>query len=354
MSKNNILVLDVYEAYAHRLRTALDEVSKGEYSVFFARNADGINETINNYTVHVLIVGEEWKRNNTAPSISGALVFVLSDEANENSIQDGVISRTVPIDKTVLQLVHLMNNSSKIIGVTGVGGGCGKTTVAMALAIYYMLEQKKVFFLSLETYMANLPFTRYAAHGFAEVMTALDEPTGLKEAIEKACVSTKRYNSIETFAISERNVDRAELTSRDIEKLLTALRNMGRWDIIIVDMEGRMDDVLFAVWQRAAKMVMMIPESATAFEKLKIVEQELEFRQRRGEAESNKILPVFNLADGEPKNVKLLGQQISIRIPDLVRLGADMKKYSSEGWCEMLGTPQVRQFYYPVYDEVNR
>ena len=350
VKKYNLLILDNYEGYANLLKTAMAQTRSADaLSVYWAKDTGTINDIRMNYTIHVAIISRQWLQSGGSFDADGIIEIALLDERRKD-FQGASLCRSDPAEKAVEYILALLENRMRIIGVTGVGGGCGKTMAAMALAHQFAREGKRVFFLSLESYMARSPFSGQEAVGLAEVLVALDVAEDLEKTIGDACCKRQRYKGIDTFAISEFNVDRSEITADDVGKLLNAMKRMNRWDVVVVDLDSRMDDRLFEVWQMSARMVLMTPFTRVGAEKLGYVERELYLRERRGEAELQKLVPVLNLCDANTGGFKILNREISLCIPMI----SNFYPASSQSWCDMLGRKDGLDLFRKLYEEVAR
>lgn len=350
MEKYNLLVLDDHEGYANRLKTAMEQKQGGEaVSVFWAGDADMLNEIRSNYDVHAAIISEGWTRAGGRFAPGEAITVALYETRGKAASDDPAIYRNEPIEKAATYILSLLENHMRVVGITGVGGGCGKTTIAMALAHQFVRDGKRVFFLSLESYMARSPFSGTAAVGLAEVLVALDVAEDLGKTIRNACYQPQRYKGVDAFAISEYNVDRSEITADDVGRLLGAMKRLNLWDVVIVDLDSRMDDRLFEVWQQAARMVLVVPSTRIGAEKLGYVERELTMRERRGEAELRKLVPVLNFYDGALAGIRLFNRDIQLAIKPL---SAKSAKFTSAQWCDALSQNSGLELFRSLFEEV--
>ena len=358
----HVLVLDLNPGYAQSLKRALEQRSgDAEFQVFHAPDEGAMNDVRVNYDVDAYVISEEWTASYGRVSAGKAAVFQLLEDPSESTGAESEVYRS-DAPGAAVRLIQALSGSTLIVAVTGVCGGSGVTTAAMALARYFAGRQKRTFYLSLEPTMASAPFSEHAGCGLAEVLVALDEPEGLEEVIQDACGSWAAAPGIEAFAISEYNADRAELHKGDVSRLLGAMRRMKQWDVIVVDLESRMDDGLYEAWEQASSVVVMIPYTRIGWEKLGYVKRELAFRAKRGEVDTAKAVPVLNFC-AQDRVQQLREQRVSFTFPDDKRAVRHMVidvtpqgawQMSTAKWRDWLGTENGLQLFRGLCEEVDR
>lgn len=292
MENYNLIVVDETKTFSSRLSVQLKEMG-ANVTVFWAADTETINDIRVNHTAHAFIISVSWMNDNRSIDTEGAIVFPLHEVRQEH--QEG-FGRNDSVTQVAARIVSKLIGSTQVIGVFGVGGGAGNTTMCMGLAQGFAMCGQRVFVLNIEPFMAFNPFSQLGKTGLAEVLLALDDGTDISKVIERAVVQPQRYRGVDSFYISEYNADRVEFNPGDVAAILDTMRKMNRWDVILVDMESRMDDKLFEIWEASSRMIMMIPHTAIAMEKLKNVENDLLLRQERGEADLDKLVPVVNFA----------------------------------------------------------
>lgn len=340
-----LIVVDDTQTFSARLNEQLKELGAA-VQVFWAPDLDSINELRSNHTIRAYLVSEKWRTNNRPLDVGESLLLSLAEERVDGKQP---FAKNDALGETAKKLVKLLVGHTRIIGVFGAGGGAGNTTLCMALAQGLAKHRQRVFMLNVEPYMARSPFAQMSSVGLAEVLVALDDGEDIEPIIRRACCRASRYPAIETFAITEYNADRAELGAVDISAMLETMRRMNRWDVILVDLESHMDDRLFQTWAQADQMILMIPQTAVGMEKLKNVERDLELRQRRGEADMTKLLPVLNFAVADTGNITVLGRPVRLALKDM---GSRARNLTSEQWCDAFGKETGYKWYESVLAEV--
>ena len=346
MENYNLFVVDETKTFSSRLSVQLKEMG-ASVTVFWAPDVETINEIRVNHNAHAFIISASWQNGNRSIDTEGALVFPLHEVRQDG--QEG-FGKNDSVTQVAAKIVSKLIGRTQIIGVFGVGGGAGNTTMCMGLAQGFAMNGQRVFVLSIEPFMAFNPFSQLGKTGLAEVLLALDDGADVSKVIERAVVRPQSYGGIDSFYISEYNADRVEFNPGDVAGILDVMRKMNRWDVILVDMESRMDDKLFEVWEAASRMVMMIPHNAIALEKLQYVERDLLLRQKRGEAELDKLVPVVNFAASGNHNVCVFKEPVRHSLRHL--RSETIRTMDSRAWCNAFTNDQGYQMIEPILQEV--
>lgn len=350
MANYNLVVMDDTEFLASRLRARFKDIG-AKINVHYAADVETINEIGDK--IHAFVIAIRFLTRGSRIDTGDAVCFVLEETRGEGARNRRTLYRSDGFERIADQIAKELIVKSRVIGVFGVGGGAGNTTMCMGLAQGLAQQGKRVFVLSLEAYIAKLPFTGADSTGLAEVLIALEDPDKLEETIVRACYKSSPNDKITSFATGEYNVDRVELKRGDMKLLLETMCQMNRWDVILVDLESRMGDVLFEVWESATRMILMIPSTGIGREKLEQVSRDLEMRQNRGEAELNKLVPVLNFAVNEEPPMSVARVPVRRKLPRFIP--ADKMHDVSSAWMfRTLADPRLQQYFKPVLDEVTQ
>lgn len=348
-----LVVLDDDAIFAQRLQARLGELKIG-IEALCATDVEALNEIHANRTPQAYLVSAGWRSRGFQGASSGARVIALEDARTAGApAAANAVYRSDSMQKTAALLEQMLLRHTRVIGVFGVSGGAGNTTAFMALALGFASKGARVFALSLEPCVAQAPFSERVATGLPEILLAMDGRGNVERMIEAACCKYRDMPNIESFHPTEYDADRTELRSGDAANLLAIMKRMNRWDVILVDLESRMSDLLFEVWQASEKMVMMIPHTAIGEEKLRKVEWDLSMRQRRGEVELEKLVPVLNFATQALRGFSVMNSPVRLAISRLSPEDA-VSKMGSKAWCKFLSSEAGLKMFAPVLDEVRK
>lgn len=348
-----LVVLDDDAIFAQRLQAKLGELKIG-IEALCATDVEALNEIHANRTPQAYLVSASWRSRGFQAGASGARLIALEDARPAGApAAANAVYRSDSMQQIAALLDKMLLRRTRVIGVFGVSGGAGNTTAFMGLALgFARQDNKRVFALNLEPCVAQNPFSEGKAIGLPDIMLAMDGGGNVERMIEAACCKYRDMPNIESFHPTEYDADRTELRSGDAANLLATMKRMNRWDVILVDLESRMSDLLFEVWQASEKMVMMIPHTAIGEEKLRKVEWDLQMRQRRGEVELEKLVPVLNFATTELRGFTVMNQPVKLTISR-----GDPKsvcKLGSKDWCKFLRSPDGLGMFAKVLDEVDK
>lgn len=131
------------------------------------------------------------------------------------------------------------NNTGKIIAISSVKGGVGKTITTLNLAGLYFLEGKKVLVVDLDLYSGGIATclnieTRNDIYTLVENMNS-NQFTAISEYV------CKYNNGIDVLACPKNPQYVSKIESKYIVKMLTLARQ--EYDIVLVDMNHIMDEI---------------------------------------------------------------------------------------------------------------
>lgn len=129
--------------------------------------------------------------------------------------------------------------STNVIGVYSPVGGCGKTTISLALSRYLASIGKRVFYLNYEIINSTSEFLNCSPKGsFSEVLLSL-KTKGANVALQIISNEYKDENlKISYINPSESALELNEITTQEKVALIRQLDTMGEFDSIIIDFDN--------------------------------------------------------------------------------------------------------------------
>ena len=147
------------------------------------------------------------------------------------------------------------SQNTKIIAVYSPIGGSGKTTIALSLASNLSSSGKSVLFLSAE----QMDSSSYVNSRMEEGITMLIESVGENTNFELKLkgIMKKGLNGVSYIEGFERIVDYNTVTKEEMGAVIEKIRKCGCCDVVIIDMESRMDDICQAVFEQADNIIVV-------------------------------------------------------------------------------------------------
>lgn len=173
-------------------------------------------------------------------------------------------------DSLVKQILDLYYNSNdvrvttagckltQIISVFSPAGGVGKTSVALGLATYLSQSGKNIFVLSFESLNSiSCAFRSSGSDGFTKVLLSLSDNAQLIPARVEMYKSKGQDPAISYFEPAGCFLEISELAIDDLLLLLTKIKNEGKYDAVVVDLDPMADKKLVSVLGHSDKVVLV-------------------------------------------------------------------------------------------------
>ncbi len=148
---------------------------------------------------------------------------------------------------------------TKLVTVYSPCGGSGKTTVALNLAIRAATTGKEAFYLNLETASSTPLYLKgETAKCFSHVLMYLNGKDNLLPIkIETAKVRDIRYG-IDFFQPPESGIELAALKRAGTAALLSAFRDLGKYDVVMVDTDSVFNESTATLLEVSDKVVLVL------------------------------------------------------------------------------------------------
>lgn len=169
------------------------------------------------------------------------------------------------------------NGSTSVISVYSASGGIGKTTLALQLAQQAGLRGVRVFYLNLEQWNAtSLWFGAEGGDDFSQMLYTLQ--TQPDKAFVRLTELRKRHSTmkIDYLSPSSNAEERLSLTGDHVKSLIQAITGIGQYDLVIVDMDSRLDSLHHEVFAASDYTLWLVNEQA-------VVQRKTELAMKYGE-----------------------------------------------------------------------
>lgn len=220
---------------------------------------------------------------------------------------------------------------TQIISIYSPAGGVGKTSVALGLATYLSQSGNAVFVLSFESLNSiSCAFSPTGGEGFTKVLLSLDNPQLIPAKVEMY-KSKNQDPDLSYFEPTGCFLEISELAADELLLLLTKIKNEGKYDVIIVDLDAATDKKALSVLQQSDKVVLVSTDDELRRYKVEAFLQQL----RKIQLDENKdifgkLCHVVNQYHGEEFVEETYGVKPSCRLPFVQNLWVRMPG----GWCQ--------------------
>lgn len=270
------------------------------------------------------------------------MIIALNDGKISGETKEPAIEKFQPGDKMVSQLLDMYGskyrkaanlmagkNETKLIAVYSAAGGTGKTSVALGLCLSLRSRGKEVLFLSFESINSTVStFTCNGTEALSHIMLCLSENPSMLPVKLELCKTRDRAYDFEFLEPPDCFLELSELQLEDMEKLLNALRLVGKYDYILIDIDSAADSRVLSILTNADKVVFVCGDDVMASYKTDSFLQQIQkipFVRETGLL--SKFMPVMNKGCEYPGNIEKYGLAYCCVIPFLDNL------WSCSGGC---------------------
>jgi cellulose biosynthesis protein BcsQ len=216
--------------------------------------------------------------------------IVLSDGANYHSSEAEAVYKYQPgteIVRKIMEIYLKENNNpvgfskkgknTELISVYSPAGGTGKTSVSLGLAAALAEAGKDVLYLCMESLnTASSVLTCRNSDAFTHLLLCVSESPSLFPVKAEICKTRDNRYNFDFFEPPECFSETVEIKSALLEDLLASIKQMGRYDMVIVDMDTAADEKARVVFQKSDKIVLVTTQDSNSRIKTDIFMDQLE------------------------------------------------------------------------------
>ncbi|MBQ8231853.1 MAG: AAA family ATPase [Lachnospiraceae bacterium] len=314
----SVAIADVNRDYLERLVEVLEDYEDLSVSMF--TNADRLEQALQTKRFDIVLFDPDISEKKISFYNTKLSMCLYSEEARNAGLYadcDKVIKyqRVSKIYKEVIKayadkagyLADFDNSQrTKILAVYSPIGGCGKTTIALALANKLSAYGKNVLFLSMEQLDSSSLVNAHTEE--TEGITVLIESAGENASFQLKLkgIIKKGFNNISYIEGFERFVDYNTVSQEEMFDVVDKIRKCGSCDVVVVDMQSSMDGIGKAVFEQADNIVVVDRSGELPSRKMDMFAQQALVREYAG-----KMCKISNLVEGNVKASNILS------VPDI-------------------------------------
>lgn len=306
----SIAILDTNKKYVERLVEGLQKYDDLFVSVF--TSVERLEQTLNTKKIDIVLfepgISEE---KIYFANVKMNLCFYSADAANMSLYADykKVIKyqRISKLYKDILKLYADMAGyadkfdkfqSTRLIGVYSPIGGCGKTTVALALASKLVSYGKKVLFLSMEQINGSAGIHPHVEEGIIMLVDTINENSNFELKLKGSV--KEGIHGITYLEGFERIVDYNTVTKNELKEIMVQIRKFSDADVVVFDMNSYIDDLAQVIFENVDNILVVERSGELAEKKMEFFAQQAlvcEYLE--------KMCKIANFTDG---NVDIIGK----------------------------------------------
>ncbi len=306
--KIKLAILEKDTGYLNRIVNVFGTKYADKIQLYSFTDPQTALETIESAKIDVLIASETIELDlNKLPKRVGFAYFVESQDIDMLNGQRAVckFQKADLIYKSILSIYSENagnvsgfkqgDENNKLIVFAPVSGGTGASTAAAACAMRFAARGKKTLYLNLEKFGASDNFfTAEGQFDMSDIVFALkSKKTNLAIKLE-SCVR-QADNGVYFYSQTKIALDMLELSTDDINRLVTELQVMGLYDYIILDCDFSIDKNSLTILNKADNIVWVSDGSEISNTKLIRAYNALVTMEQNSESSiAGRIVTIYN------------------------------------------------------------
>lgn len=266
--KIKLAILEKDQGYLNRISTVFNTRYADKIELYLFTDMDVAIKILNDERIDVLVANELFEINPTSiPKRCGFAYFVDSTDIDTIKEQRAIckFQKVDLIYKQILSIysetagnvsgLRFGDDSCKVIFFLPVSGGVGSSSMAAACARHFAAKGKRTLYLNLEKFAgADVFFEAAGQFDMSDIIFSLkSKKTNLSMKLE-SCVK-QSDDGVFFYSQSKIALDMLELSSEDIQRLITEIQFTGSYDYIIVDTEFSVDKDDLNLYRKAHTVV---------------------------------------------------------------------------------------------------
>jgi len=299
----SIAIVDKNREYLDRLVEVLQEYKELTVSLF--TSAERLEQVLQTKKIDIVLFDPDISEDEVKFNGCGLGICLYSDEAQNTTLYSDVpkvlkYQRVSMLYKEIVKLYAEKANISfdfgdlkttRMLAVYSPIGGCGKTTIALAMASKMASYGKNVLYLNLEQLSSSVCVNPAKEDGLISLVEAVNENVNFE--LKMKGLMKKGINGILYVEGFERIVDYNTVTQEEARNVLDNIRKSDVCDIVIVDMNSYIDNIGRVVFDMANDIIVVERPGELAEQKINMFAQQALTLEH-----VNKICMVTNFAEG--------------------------------------------------------
>lgn len=266
--KIKIALLEMDENYLERIVSVFGTKYGNKFEIYSFTDLDSAMLTVCNSPIDVFVAGNTFDINvSLIPAKCGFAYFVDSTDVDSVEGQKAIckFQKVELIYKQILDIYSEKAGSalglksdkehSHIILFDSISGGTGTSSMAVACALHFAMNQKRVLYLNLEKFGSSSIFFRGEGQfDMSDVIYAVKSKKANLALKLESCVR-KDPRGIFYYAQSKIALDMLELNCDDILCLISEIEISGSYDYMIIDTDFAMDKNFLQVYHQVNSVI---------------------------------------------------------------------------------------------------
>ncbi len=293
MTRFNLMLADSDEHYIDSLGKYISSNYGNRFNVSIYTHQDAFRKLLGESLskTDIMLLTSEFLFEEILNADAGTKIILTPSKQEKNINDFPCIFKYQPADKIVGDLISICSGmdlgadflvkgskKTRMVAVLSPQGGSGKTTIATGLSYQLGRLGARVFYLNIEpissaSFLMNLPENKCDMN---EVLYHIKQNAkNMPVIIEKAIQHDKRLN-VDYFASTGCSLELDELNEKDMSRLLSEIKGLGKYDAVVVDMQTGFNRFSIPVLLSSDALVIVTAPDITLSSKLSVFNKEME------------------------------------------------------------------------------
>ncbi|GAB2535954.1 AAA family ATPase [Gracilibacillus alcaliphilus] len=275
MHKINLVLYTSDLSYAEYFSTYIRNPENGmRFSAKIYTDAEAFYKNVRNQKQHILLTDKSIEEED---SVNFDIVIRLAD-GQDFSHEEVSIFKYQPLKEVLSQILAIYfetndkvsklmtgKQKEKVISFYSGSAGSGKTLTSLCLAKYLAQQEKRTFYLSLESIHSTYLFFQEEKGSSVEVFYYLRNNVDKLVAKVESLKSTDSLTNIDYFSLPVSLEEMENITTEEVELLIQALKDSQSYDYIIIDLDASLHDRNQAAMRVSDEVVWVLSSDQTSF-----------------------------------------------------------------------------------------
>ena len=268
--KIKLAVLENDKSYLERIVSTFETKYADKLEIYSFTEQQVAMQTLDPAKIDVLLASDSFEINVNQLPRRCAFAYLVDSLEIESFNDQRAICKFQKADLIYKQILSVYSEKAssitgfkmtgeecRVIAFGAAGGGVGASTMAAACAVHLAARKKKVLYLNLERFgSADLFFDGQGQFDLSDIIFALkSKKTNLPLKLE-SCVR-QATNGVYYYAGSKVVLDRMELNTEEILRLIAELKLTGEYEYMILDLDFGIDGETLKLYRQAQSVVLV-------------------------------------------------------------------------------------------------
>ncbi len=281
MALIKLLIIDEDNEYLITLCNFLTHSYSETFAVSYCKNLNEINNSIKKIDPNVILASEKYY-SEIRKYTNIDLVLLTSIKNSETTIEKNYIYKYKDVNQIAAEIVNIhtatgnkINNTggknTKVISVFSAAGNVGKTSLALAVSSICSFTGLSVFYLNLEQFQSTgIFFNENTQYSFSDIIYfAKEKDKNLVAKIPSVC-SREIDSGVHYFSQANNVFDIKEMLPEDIDFIVSAIKNCGNYDLVVIDMDSQLNENAMKVFEKSDEILYLLTKEESCLHKTKL------------------------------------------------------------------------------------